>query len=259
MKALKIETVFIPKEIKKDSTSVCVVVDAIRASCTIVSFLEKGYKNILLTANERRSMEINPDIKGDKYYICAEAVEGTKAPLAHFSPSLTEINNLSCDNNRNILFRTTNGTVCVHTLIDIGIDEIFIGSMLNLDAVAKAALDRAVEKETGVCVVCAGRENGGIYCIDDTYCSAKILEKVIQFANEKNIPVDVQDSTKIAISMANSYKDAYDAFSKSATGQIMRNANTEEDIKLCSLDNISNIVPKVTGIDRYDHIIINKY
>ena len=46
MKALKIETVFIPREIKKDSTSVCVVVDAIRASCTIVSVSYTHLKTI---------------------------------------------------------------------------------------------------------------------------------------------------------------------------------------------------------------------
>lgn len=32
--------------------------------------------------------------------------------------------------------------------------------------------------------------------------------------------------------MAEGYQDAFDAFNNSATGNIMRNANTEEDIKL---------------------------
>ena len=260
MKAVKVETVFIPKDMKSDSSSVCIVVDAIRASCTVVSLMEKGYTNILLTASEKKSIEWNPEFKSDSYMICAEAVEGTKAPLADISPSLIEINDLEFNhNNKNVLFRTTNGTVSVHTLMDTGIHEIFIGSMLNLDAVAKAALAKAIENEMGICVVCAGRENGQIYCIDDTYCSAKILNKIIDIAKKHNININIQDSAKIAIKMAEGYQDAFDAFNNSATGNIMRNANTEDDIKLCSKDNISKIVPKVVGVDKYGHIIINKY
>lgn len=253
-----LEVVFIPSEIRHDQAPVCVLVDAIRASGTTVTFFDKGCSQVLLTSDEKKSLEIDKKIIEESYCICAERVEGDKAELAHVSPSIGEINALDSLNDRKVLFRTTNGTLGVHNLQKLGIDEIYIGTMLNRDAVMKAALNRAKELSTGVSIVCAGRGNGTIYCIDDTYCSGKLVESSLNIADEMGIELNVQDSAKIALNMLNSYKNTVDAFEKSATGQIMRNVHTEIDIILCAQDNISSAVPKVSGVDKYGHIIIDK-
>lgn len=255
---MKLEAVFIPSELRRDSAPVCVLVDAIRASSTIITFFAQGSGCIFLTRDEESSITTDCRITQEDYCICAECVEGDKAELAHVSPSLAEIQRLGYLNDKKVLFRTTNGSLGVHILHQQGIQEIYIGSMLNRDAVMQAAIQRAQELSTGVCIVCAGRGNGTIYCIDDAYCSGKLVESGIAFAKKEGIVLDLQDSAKIALGLLQAYPSTQEAFAQSATGQIMRNIQTEIDITLCARDNIFDVVPNVTGCDSYGHIMIEK-
>ncbi len=102
-------------------------------------------------------------------------------------------------------------------------------------------------------------KNGRIYCIDDTYCSGKLIEYALEASKIMGIEVDLQDSAKIALSTLNMYADTVDAFSKSASGNIMRLVGSERDIELCSRDSISTLVPIIKGFDSIGHIIIEKY
>ncbi len=254
---VKIETFFIPKEFE-GTDSICILIDAIRASCTISTLFEKNVSQVILTEDLHKSITSNILENQDELFICAENVEGSKADLAHASPSLAELEEIDIPEQQKVLFRTTNGTRGVSTLQQKGVETILIGSMLNKEAVIKYGLQLAAEKNMKLSIVCAGRENGKIYCIDDTYCSGKLIEFALETSKIMGIDVDLQDSSKIALNMLNSYTDTFDAFSKSATGHIMRIVGSERDIALCARDSISTIVPKVTGFSQSNHITIER-
>jgi len=259
MNKIKLEAVLIPKEVDREELPVCVLIDAVRASSTVAACFEQGASQILLTENEQQVLEKSEAIqKREGYCICAERVEGDKAELADMSPSLADVERFGPLNGKKVLFRTTNGTHGVHRLWKQGIREIYIGCMLNRSEVMKEAMLRAEALHTGLCVVCAGRENGNIYCIDDTYCAGKLLESAKKWAEKWGWELDLQDSAKLTLNMLDAYKDAEDAFSQSATGQIMRNVHSEIDIHLCSRDNISKVIPKVSGVDSLGCIIIDR-
>lgn len=258
MKPLLFETAFIPGEACLEGQSVCVVIDAIRASATIVTFFQQGCGRILLTEDEGQSIKDNPHIQAENYCICAEREEGDKAALAEVSPSLADIHEMGFLNGRNILFRTTNGTRGIRALYNRGIQNILVGSLLNAEAVMAKAVSMAVDKDMGICLVSAGRHNGRIPCIDDTYSCGRLIERGMRYAESRNIPVELADSSKIALKLTAAYDNPEDAFSKSATGQIMRNVHSEIDIELCAKENISEMAPVVTGIDDNGHVIIEK-
>lgn len=254
---VKIETFFIPEEI--DGThSICILIDAIRASCTISTLFEKHVSQVILTEDEHKSMNTSFSEDRDELFICAEKVEGSKSDLAHASPSLAELESINIPENKRVLFKTTNGTQGILKLRKKGIETILIGSMLNKEAVITQALLLASEKQVPLNIVCAGRGNGSIYCIDDTYCSAKLIEYALVASKELGIEIELQDSAKIALGMLNDYVDTEDAFSKSATGNVMRLVGSERDIALCARDSISTIVPRVGGCDDSGHITIEK-
>jgi 2-phosphosulfolactate phosphatase len=259
MNPIRVEAVFIPKEINSARRPVCVLVDAIRASSTIVTLFEKGFKQILLTSDEVKSTLLDKRIIAENFCICAEKVEGTKADSADVSPSLADLRCFPDGEGRKVLFRTTNGTEGIRNISARGIGDIFVGSMLNRDALARAVVRRAVQTKAGICFAAAGRENGNIYCIDDVYCCASLIIAVLEYAKENGYDVELFDSAKIALNMAGYYKTVEEAFSQSATGEVMRRSGSEEDIYLCAQGNISSIVPKVTGIDEFGHVVVDVY
>ena len=254
---VKIETFFIPEEI--DGThSICILIDAIRASCTISTLFEKNVSQVILTEDEHKSLQTSFSEDRDELFICAEKVEGSKSDLAHASPSLAELESIDIPEQQRVLFKTTNGTQGILKLRKKGVETILIGSMLNKEAVIRKALSLASEKDVPLNIVCAGRENGRIYCIDDTYCSAKLIEYALVASKELGIGIELQDSALIALGILKNYVNTEDAFSKSATGNVMRLVGSERDIALCARDSISTIVPRVGTCDNSDHITIEK-
>lgn len=253
------EVAFIPGEVRNRVLPVCVLIDAIRASSTIVTLFEKGCKEVLLTRDEAKSLEIDERMKSENFCICAETAIGDRAECAHFSPSLEKMDRINYIHGKTILLRTTNGTAGVHTLCNLGIKDIFIGCMLNAEAVMTKAVEQAKKLQTGITIVCAGRENGTTYTIDDVYCAAKLLQYGIKTAEENGIKPDIQDSAKIATHLLSIYDDTFSAFNKSASGDTMRRINCNNDIMLCARENISNIAPKIFDVDEYGHVIVKSH
>lgn len=256
MDSIKIEAAFIPKEVCRQHNPICILIDAVRASCTIAAFFHKGAEEIILVDSEEAYVGHHPEAAGPAYCICAEKPDGSRAELAEVSPSLCALRTYPSFQGRKILFRTTNGTVGVRTIRAAGLQEILIGSMLNCDAVAKAAVDLAIEKQTGICTVCAGREQGRIYCIDDTYCAAVLLRSIEAYAASRGIAAEAQDSAKIAFQLLEKYSGAQEAYAASASGAIMRKIHMEEDLVLCAEKNVTEVVPQVVKVDSEGNVVL---
>ena len=254
---VSIEAYFIPEEIHGNH-SVCILIDAIRASCTISTLFEKNVSQVILTEDEHKSLHTSFIDDREELFVCAEKVEGSKSDFAHASPSLAELEHIGILEHKKVLFRTTNGTQGILTLRKKGAETILIGSMLNKEAVIRHALLLASERKVPLNIVCAGRENGKIYCIDDTYCTGKLIEYALSASKTLGIEIELQDSAKIALGILNNFENTEDAFSKSATGNIMRLVDSEQDIALCARDSISNIVPIVQAYDTSGHITIER-
>jgi 2-phosphosulfolactate phosphatase len=241
MKYMLFEVAFMPQDVKENSTSICVVIDVIRASTTMTHLLQKGCSEIILTTDEQQTMKENHSFLQDGTLICAEQVSGDAAEGADFSPSLMAIEKENVENRR-VVMRTTNGTVAVHTLLDRGVKHIFVGCMNNARAVMKEAVTLAKQLNTGVMIVSSGRENTKIAALDDTYCAAKLLDYGKQIALANGITPFVADSGIIASHLLLGYKDAEDAFTQSASGAVMRSIQCEQDIFICAQENKTDTV-----------------
>lgn len=255
MTTIKIDAAFIPKEVCVAHDPICILIDAVRASCTIATFFKKGAREIVLIEDEKTYVDLHHAEMVDDC-ICAENLDGSRAALAEVSPSLEEINQFTGYEGRRVLFRTTNGTIGVRKVKSLGVKEIFIGSMLNCDAVAKAAVDLARKTGMNICTVCAGREHGDIYCIDDTYCAGVIIQSIEDYAHSIGCQIDVQDSAKIARSVVRQYANGEEAYKSSASGEIMRRINKGQDLVLCAQKNITDVVPHVARIDEDGNVVL---
>jgi 2-phosphosulfolactate phosphatase len=254
---ISFEVAFMPKDVKPNCTAICIVIDVIRASTTMVNLLEKGCSQIILTSDEKQFMDNNPDYWQDGTLVCAEEYSGQVAEGAHFSPSLKSIEKMDV-NRRRVVLRTTNGTVAVQTLHELGVKRMLIGCMNNAQAVMEKALDMANEFNTGIMVVCAGRDNTQIAALDDAYCAGMLVKYGQNLAKARGIEPVFMDSAKIASHLLSVYSDTVDAFNHSGSGETMRRIQCPEDIITCAKENVSAITPIVSFHQEKQLIIVSK-
>src|SRR3954449_2262632 len=127
-----------------------------------------------------------------------------------------------------LVLSTTNGT---RLLVDAAsrFEHVYVGSLLNLDAVAAAA--RAHGQD--VAVLCAGVL--GELALDDAYCAGRIAEA---------LGGDRTDSATAAIRLAGTFGSAAEGLNASRSGWNLRGHGMEADIEWCGRENTVAVVPR---------------
>ncbi|WP_066066919.1 2-phosphosulfolactate phosphatase [Neobacillus soli] len=255
MEELEFEVAFIPKAVK-DSSQICVLIDVLRATSAMVTMLDKGCTEIILTSDEKKTMKGTPVHKLNETLVCAEELDGRVSKDAQFSPSLISIRPMNL-NNKRVILKTTNGTLAGITLWNAGIKQILIGALHNAKAVMEKAVKLAIESKKNITIVCAGRESGRIIAIDDVFTAGTLIEYGKEIAHSLNRNPILKDSAKISQHLLSVYPNAITSFEDSGSGETMRRINTIEDIKICSEENISTIAPMLDFNDE-DGFIVTK-
>ncbi len=143
---------------------VVVMVDALRASTTILQCLANGATDVV------------PVVSADE--LCGDVTMaergGKKLPGVHFNNSPTEILEQDFSGKR-VSLTSTNGTECIRVA---GGEEnpVLIGSVTNAAAVARAAEALAREQGRSITLLAAGRNNQP--AIEDRIGVTKILERL---------------------------------------------------------------------------------
>src|SRR5918912_3106968 len=139
--------------------TVGVVVDVLRATSTIAQALASGYRRVLCCSelDDARALRRElPDslVGGERKAVRIDDFDVGASPREFLEPRA-----------ETLILSTTNGT---RAILETArrCDEVVLGSLLNLSAVAAAAGDNAV-------VVCAGFQ--GVFALDDAYCAGRIV------------------------------------------------------------------------------------
>ena len=128
-----------------------------------------------------------------------------------------------------LVLSTTNGT---RLLVEAAsrFDRVYVGSLLNLEAVAAAAR----ENEGEVSILCAGVL--GELALDDAYCAGRIAQAL------GGRPTD---SATAAIRLASSFGTADEALNASRSGWNLRRHGMEADIEWCARENSLAVAPRL--------------
>lgn len=255
MTEIEFEVAFIPRAVK-DSAQICVLIDVLRATSAMVTMLDKGCSEIILTSDEKESMKGTPDHQLNETLVCAEDLDGKVSEHAQFSPSLVSILPMNLTNKR-VILKTTNGTRAGITLWNAGIKHILIGSLHNAKAVMEKAVRLANETKKNITIVCAGRESGNIVALDDVYTAGTLIKYGIEIAKSLNRNPILKDSAKISKHLLSVYPNTISSFKDSGSGETMRRINSLEDINICSEENISTLAPMLDFNDN-DGIVVQK-
>ena len=143
---------------------IVVMVDALRASATIIQCLDSGASEVL------------PVVSADKLVgdITIGERGGEKLPGASYGNSPVEISRISLDGKR-IVLSSTNGAECICTAKG-ETNLVLIGSVINATSVAQKALQLANEQGKNITLLAAGRNN--LPAIEDRIGVTEILKHI---------------------------------------------------------------------------------
>jgi 2-phosphosulfolactate phosphatase len=203
-----------------------IVVDVLRATSTMTQAIAAGYGRVLCCAEieEARALAVTEGpakLAGERRL---EAIPGFD-----FGNSPREV--AEKPEVDTLILSTTNGT---RLLVSAAarFEHVYVGSLLNLDAVAAAASGHGQD----VAVLCAGVL--GELALDDAYCAGRIAEALAG---------DRTDSATAAIRLAQSYAGAREGLGAGRSAWNLRRHGLEADIDWCARENALDVVPRYRG------------
>jgi len=256
---MRIDVALVPAEAKRWGRSVCVVLDELRASSTIVTLLERGADAVIPAASlaeaRRLARAIGPTavLAGELHVVRAPGFDLGNSPAEAWRADLR---------GRVAVLSSRNGTGVLRSMP--GDATVIVGCLLNATAAARAAYVRARQAQVDLGIVCAGRR--GTFAIDDAIAAGAILERVLAEAgvDDRDLatadgrldprvprePADVlvlTDSARAALQLWRSTPDLVVAFEASWSGHLLASNNLVEDIAASLPVDASDIVPVVVA------------
>jgi 2-phosphosulfolactate phosphatase len=194
----------------------------LRATSTIAQALSAGYERVLCVPEIEQARALRaelPDsiVGGERDAIRIEGFDVGASPR-EFLESRADT----------LILSTTNGTRTIVTASE-RCDEVLIGSLLNLEAVAAAA--RALGDD--VAILCAGYK--GAFALDDAYCAGRFVRLL---AGERT------DAAVAAEVLAAAYPDALTGLEARTYGP----PGLEDDIRFCARESVLDVIPRFTGM-----------
>jgi 2-phosphosulfolactate phosphatase len=216
---VRVHVAFTPAE--PTSAPIGIVVDVLRATSTVAQALAAGYRRVLCCAEIDQARALRADLGdeallgGERDAVRVEGFDVGASPREFLEPRA-----------ETLILSTTNGTQAILAAAS-ACDEVLLGSLLNLGAVAAAAREHGRD----VAIVCAGFK--GTFALDDAYCAGRLVGLL---RGERS------DAASAAEVVARAYPSALDGLNARTYGP----PGLEEDIAYCARESVLGVVPRFT-------------
>lgn len=240
---MKIDVAFLPHLLTHAPSKVCIVVDVLRATSSIVTMLDRGASEIVVCASIEEARRIAADEPG-RYLLCGE-VESLPPPGFDCGNSPSEFSRMDL-RGRAVLLATSNGTAALTSAAEGA--AVLVGSLLNLSAVAGAARERARRGGYDISAVCAGTDCGRRFSLEDRFCAGALVEELAGRCPEQP---HLSDDAVAAVRLYRSYRrSAVAALRQAEHGQALVGAGLGEDVAFCARVNVSSLAPALSRNER---------
>jgi 2-phosphosulfolactate phosphatase len=214
---VRVDVAFTPAETV--TAPLGIVVDVLRATSTIAQALASGYERVFCCAEIEDAVRLRKELGegllgGERSAVKIEGFDVGASPR-EFVGEPAE---------RTVIFSTTNGTRAILAAAG-GCEEVYLASLLNLSAVARAARERGED----VAILCAGFQ--GAFALDDAYCAGRIV---------RLLDGEPRDAAKAAGLIADGFPDPHTALLARTYGP----PGLEQDIAFCAQEDILDVVPR---------------
>src|SRR5215216_4419006 len=158
---VEIDVAVLPRDVVEPEGSVCVVIDALRATSTIATVLAGGAGRVIVAGTIDEARALRRELP--EALLCGE-VGGLPPEGFDYGNSPVEFEGLDLAG-RTLILATSNGTRALSGLRSAR--AVLAGSLLNLSACARLAA-AAATAHGALTVVCSGTELGTRFSLEDT-------------------------------------------------------------------------------------------
>ena len=215
---------------KTTTTDVSIMVDALRASSSIVLGLN-NFKEIIPCFTPEEAFKL-----GEEYNaILAGEREGIKIKGFDIgnSPKDIETYKIPPEKKDTLILTTSNGTRILKDMKS----TVLVGSIVNAEAVGKKSVEIA---ENEIDVVMAGYK--GNFALEDFLASGEIIYWIEKELTDNSIEFEISDFAKAAILASRDYENVKKAFYNCNSGRKLKKLNSQDDVTYCVQKNISDNV-----------------
>jgi 2-phosphosulfolactate phosphatase len=232
---MRIDVVILHGQRFDASASVCVVVDVLRASSSIVTLLERGCEAVVAAADIEEARKLRRVLPA--YLLCGEA-SGLPPEGFDYGNSPVEFSRLELAG-RSAILATSNGTRVLAALAAES-EAVLVGCLLNRAAVAQAAVAIAAKRGLDVTVVCSAAYGGSVFVLEDALGTGAIVDAALAV-----------DPALVAGDAARFARDAF-AMSQPHISEAVRSAyhaqelidvGLGDDVAYCSQLDTSTVAP----------------
>jgi 2-phosphosulfolactate phosphatase len=244
---MKIDVILTPKLLSSHlEDAICVVIDVLRATTTIVTALANGAREVrpcttVAEARQRAKSEDNiPFLLGGER-------KGLPIPGFHLGNSPIEYLDAGKIADKVIYFSTTNGTPALQRAFRGSARPVYLGALVNLSAVSTATAKAAVNNAIGrILLVCAGRY--GKPSLEDTYCAGLLVLRLQSELVKSGTPTELGDAaTSAAEYAAMNREKPLAVLTASEHGRYLESIGFAADLEYASQIDKYQAVPRFDG------------
>ncbi len=231
---MRLDVALLPGQTFDQARSVCIVVDVLRASSSIVTLLDRGAARVLAAPALAGAVALHARLPD--HILCGEK-DGLPPPGFDYGNSPSEFARLDLGG-RHVILATSNGTRILAALA--GAPAVLVGCLLNRRAVARAAAAIAAERGLDIAVVCSAAYGGSTFVLEDALGAGAIADAALSLETPIE-PADAARFARDAFTVARpdiptAVASAYHALELAAAG-------LADDVAYCARLDISDVVP----------------
>jgi 2-phosphosulfolactate phosphatase len=250
---VRLDVAPVPALLTDLSGQVCIVVDVLRASSTIVTMLERGAQEVLLAPAVEEARSLHQELP--RYLLCGEE-GGLPPPGFDYGNSPSEFSALDLKGQRAILC-TSNGTRALLAAAEAPL--VLVGCLLNATAVASTACKEAAARGLDIAIVCAGEEGGKAFAAEDALGAGAIVDAIVEQGRRWPTALELTDETRAALEHYRAQRRREEtALQETAHGRDLLALDFGQDLAFCARRDRLAAVPCLRR-DEKDRLVLRAY
>jgi 2-phosphosulfolactate phosphatase len=244
---MKIDAVLTPRLLPpRFDDALCVVIDVLRATTTIVTALASGASEVrpfTTAAEARRYAKSENDIP----FLLGGERRGLRIPGFHLGNSPAEYLDTNRISGRAIYFSTTNGTPALQRAYRGSNRPVYLAALVNISAVSTAIIKTAINNtRKSILLICAGRLGG--VSLEDTYCAGLIVPRLQSELTRYGLSPEPSDAALLAAECSRaSAENPLAVLAASEHSRYLESIGFAGDIEYASRIDMYDIVPWYDG------------
>ncbi len=232
---MQIDVALLPGQRFDSAHSVCVVVDVLRASSSIVTLLERGARQVVVAKDIDEARALSVRLPG--YVLCGEK-DGLPPDGFAYGNSPSEFSRLDFKGT-SVILATSNGTRILAALAEA--PALLVGCLLNRTAAAATATMIARKRGLDIAVVCPAAYGGSTFVLEDALGAGAIVDAALRLTD---VPV-AHDAARFARDAFLAAGDIGRAVTTAYHAKELAQIGLEEDVAYCGRLDVSRAAPLV--------------